>query len=278
MNDTTNATAAANQHIPETWDDDTLAAAMRKVVFGAEVSADVINARVEAAMAAAAHVGADVVTNVKDDVEVSGYVPAIVRVSERDEQAKRNVTRSVFVGRIPSLAALWETTQGQAFVHQAIGDALVRQIVGAIKRNEPLPYRLEDFTTPRGQEHEAFRKAKADMVKLLRKRGGLKAIDANTLEMCLRSQAYAESAGYGKVPAEKWERVIDMMIHVGKANDWNTLGLEHWKETRATEELEFGDIDNLDGIESMFGQPAQPPSVTQEADDDGDDDDTDTDE
>lgn len=256
MNDMTNATSVedSNPHIPETWDDDTLAAAMRKAVFGADVSAAVVQQRIDAALAAAEHIGASVTTNVREDSELpDGYVPAIVRVSERDEAAKKNVTKTVFVGHIPSLAALWETSQGQVFVHNAVADALVRQVVGAIKREETLPFRLEDFTTPRGQEHEAFRKGKADMVKLLRKRGGLKAIDANTLEMCLRSQAYAESAGYAKVPAEKWERVIDMMIHVGKANDWNTLGLQHWKETRRTEELEFGDIDNLDGIESLFG-------------------------
>lgn len=262
---TSDALREANPHIPQKWDEDSAAAACRKAVFSGDVSPDVVRQRIEAAQTAALeYYGARVITNMRDDVDVENYVPAILRISERDEAAKKNIVTAVFIGEIPSLAALWDTAQGQQFAQQAIADALLKQITTNVKREEELPYKLEAFTTPRGQEHEAWRKTKTDIVRALRSKKKMKHLDANTLEMCLRSQRYAESAGYSGVPGERWDEVIQMLIAAGKKNDWNTLGLEHWSATRYETELEFDDFD-LEGLDSIFGSDSSDATTTADA-------------
>ena len=257
--------AEANDMIPAVWDDDTANAVVRKVIFAGEISPAVVAKHIGAAMDAAMnHYKVDVKSNVRQDVEQpDGYVPAILKISKHDEVAKKHVVQSVFIGQVPSLGALWETEAGQGFVQNAVGMALLKQVTDAIKNDDPIPFKLEEFITSRGQELEGWKNCKSDMVKLLRKRG-LPAIDANSLEMCLRSQSHAESGGYRNVPVAQWELVLTTMIGLSKTNGWNTLAMSNWLETRNEQEIEFGELD-LTGIDTLFASPTPPAPEAVEA-------------
>jgi len=214
---------------------------------------------IDAAIAAAAKVGAPVVQNFAEDAELPDGFGIVVRpVTARAKSGEAGKTlRGVVVGFAPTLETLLGCEQGAAFVREIVESALSDKLVAAVRGRDDAPFggvmpaTLAEFLTraTRSSGLEAYRAVAELFVAAIRskQKKGAKPITIGTLRMVCESAAYASSA-YGAIPQATWVSIIQTMRSKAVALNESPAIFDQWLATRDKVEFDMGDL-SLDAEE-----------------------------
>ncbi len=164
-----------------------------------------------------------------------GYGLAVVPVSQRVDG--KTVTVAIVASAIPTVDMILSAENGREFVDDLVISALMTKVGNAGRPREGqtgvpiLPKSLADFMEGgRKESTKGFMDVAPNFVKLL-KANGMKNITTPMLRECIQSTIIAEQY-YPDVSQERWVKLGNGIVAMGKAKKLDMSVVEHWIETR----------------------------------------------
>lgn len=192
-----------------------------------------------------------IVTNFPKDYQFGGddgYGLGVIPVGKQTGGEQGNVITRVVIAAVPDPDVILTTDDGTKFVRDTLTTAFFTKLGNAARSSKDgmmnkLPFSVKEFiTSARGKESlKTFTELAPEMVSALKKKG-IKYMTTNILKQCLQSAAFAESQFGGKIPQEKWELIINVMIKRARDKGLDPAVLENWLETR-DQKVDDMDID-----------------------------------
>lgn len=190
-----------------------------------------------------------------------GHGLAIIPVTKRDPEAKKNVKVGIAFALLPDPdSILLKEPRAADFVRSTLTDALVNRVANAVRPKTDgstaatVPTTLDDFITSASDGMAGFNSIASAWISRLRKKK-FRTLTKETFRQVLSSAAAAEQQ-FPTVPQYKWEGLLDRMIAQLEADPDNEPGiLRVWRANRNQVEVEDVDFD-LDELDELMDEEA----------------------
>ncbi|MCK5504950.1 MAG: hypothetical protein KAJ10_07290 [Thermodesulfovibrionia bacterium] len=170
-----------------------------------------------------------------------GFGIAIVPITERVAE-RGNVTKGCAIVQVPDPQTVAAHEKGAEFINKSILGKLVAKVSNAVRSaSASIPASMEDFlvSTRSGEGLATYRELAPGFVKGLKKMG-ISIMNTNLLRQIFSSKEFAEDQ-FPKIPQEKWEYLLNLMVDQAGKKNLDPAILNHWKETRNVTEMTLAD-------------------------------------